>query len=47
VIVKVTARGKPVPGARVEIRQVRHGFLFDANILEIEPGPATGVRLTR
>jgi len=38
VLVEVTVGGKPVPGARVEIRQVRHSFLFGANIFGLRPG---------
>ncbi len=41
VLVEVTAGGKPVAGARVEIRQVRHAFLFGANIFGLRPADAS------
>ncbi len=34
ITVRVTHAGKPVGGARVEIEQVRHAFLFGANIFK-------------
>ncbi len=37
VVVEVTDAGRPVPGARVEIRQTRHAFLFGANIFGLRP----------
>jgi endo-1,4-beta-xylanase len=37
VLVEVVASGRPVPGARVEVRQVRHAFLFGANIFGLRP----------
>jgi GH35 family endo-1,4-beta-xylanase len=44
VIVQVTFGGKPVPGVRVEIRQVRHRFLFGANIFGLRPGDPSPVQ---
>jgi GH35 family endo-1,4-beta-xylanase len=44
VLVEVTAGGRPVPGARVEIRQVRHAFLFGANIFGLRPGDDSRVQ---
>ncbi len=44
VLVEVTAGGKPVPGARIEIRQVRHAFLFGSNIFGLRPGDASPVQ---
>lgn len=41
VLVEVTAGGEPVAGARVEIRQVRHAFLFGANIFGLRPADAS------
>ena len=38
VVVEVTAGGRPVAGARVEIRQVRHAFLFGCNVFGLRPG---------
>lgn len=37
VIVAVRSDGRPVSGARVEIRQVRHAFLFGSNIFGLRP----------
>lgn len=38
VILEVTEGGRPIAGARVEIRQIRHRFLFGANIFGLRPG---------
>jgi len=38
VTVEVTVGGRPVADARVEIRQVRHAFLFGCNVFGLRPG---------
>lgn len=37
VVVEVTRERRPVAGARVEIRQTRHAFLFGSNIFGLRP----------
>jgi GH35 family endo-1,4-beta-xylanase len=44
VLFEVTAGGRPVPGARIEIRQVRHAFLFGANVFGLRPADESPVQ---
>lgn len=37
VIIEVASSGRPLAGARVEIRQTRHAFLFGCNIFSLDP----------